>query len=226
METMKGGNRIGSSADRVGRALARLASAAVLAAGLMIAPSAAKAASGSIELMAGHEASILDTKLSVPVAGRASLFFRNRSAVNYSSRVSPFTLLDVSYNVKGGLNLVYETQFTVQNKTSYLACLRYFRKDGDFSLFVGPGVTLTEETALTTQLVLRYAPPINATTRLLARLEMFSTGDKVGHLGTIGRARLGVERSGFNAGLALDANRFRGTGKTDRNLGIFLQKDF
>jgi hypothetical protein len=227
MESFSGGREKESVRGNIGRALTRFTSVAVLAASIMAAPSAAKAAaSGSIELMSGHEASILDTKLSVPIAGRASLFFRNRSTADYKSGVSPFTLLDVVCNVKGGFDLVYETQFTSQNKTSYLAGFGYFRKIRDFSLFVGPGVTLTDETSLTTQVILRYAPLINKTTRLLARLELFSTEDKVGYLGTIGRARLGVERNGYNAGFAIDASRFRGTGKTDRNIGAFIQKDF
>ena len=228
METFRGYKQ-GGSRRGIGHVLARVASVTVLAAGIMAAPATARAAgvaSGSIELMSGHESSTLDTKLSVPLAKRASLFFRNRSTADYRSGVSPFTLLDLDYNVTDRFCLVCETQFTSENKNAYLAGFGYFRKTGDFSLFVAPGVTLTDETTLTTQIILKYTPPINRTTHLLARLELFSTEDGVGQLGTISRARLGVERGGYNAGFAIDASRFRGTGRTDRNIGVFLQKDF
>ena len=86
-----------------------LATAALLAATIALSPTPATAG-GSVELMAGHQSTTLDTKVSTEVAEKTGLFIRQMTTSTPEGEVSYFGLADLSYKLVGGLDVVGEIQ--------------------------------------------------------------------------------------------------------------------
>ena len=88
--------------------IAGIAAAYLAAASL----SPAKAANITLEAVSGEQSGTLDTKINGTIPSNVGYFFRNRTSVDYKTdnNVSSFSLLDISYPLGKGFDLVAEGQ--------------------------------------------------------------------------------------------------------------------
>jgi len=217
--------RFRAAARKLGKALA----GSVLAAGLMLAsPKPARA--DSIELMAGNKNATLDLKASADITNRLGVFIRARPSVDYAGNLSSFGLADLTINLSGGLDAIGEVQL-FGGRAVPRAGMQYFTKTGDFSLYTLATIGLDSRPYLESLAVLRCAPALYKTLRLLAQVENVTDVGASGHDFSTQRIRLGVEWKGWGAGAAADLTE---TGNSPKprdgtfgwNAGGFVSKRF
>ena len=195
---------------------------AVLVAGIMMA-NPAKA--DSIELMAGNKSATMDMKASADVTKKLGVFIRARPSVDYTGAISSFALADLCINLAGGLDAVGEVQ-AFGGKAVPRAGAQFFVKKGDISLFTVATIGMDSQPYLESDTVVRFAPGLFKTVRLLTQFENLTDGDKGGNIFSAQRLRLGLELSGWGAGAALDLSEMGRKPDVAYNAGGFISKRF
>src|SRR3989344_1446106 len=160
----------------------------VIATGSLLLSAEKSNASGMLELMAGNKSATSDIKVFQPIGDKASIFFRNRTSYDYESeKVTPFTLTDLNYNIKGGLDLTFETQFLPNGEVSPRLGFEHFKKfRKDITLYTLGTVNVDDSPKnFEGVFCIRYTPQITKNTRLLSQVEgLFNFGeqsDGIGH---------------------------------------------
>ena len=75
--------------------------------------------------------------------------------------------------------------------------------------------------------IARYTPDLSQTWGLYTSLELFSNFDKEGHVASVQRMRLGLQKQGYQFGLGLNLSGLGKTyAQTDANPGLFVRKQF
>ena len=205
-------------------------------AGAMLFPSTSYAdgASGVAELSVGEKSVTSDIKFLQPLDRKLSLFLRNRNNWNYETeKVTPFTLSDINYNLKGGLDLTFEAQFASDGTATPRLGLEYFKSfKKDFTLY-GLGTVNLDDSLRNFEGVFlaRYTLDLKSNLKLLSTLEaVINVGEQesggFGHNFTALRTRLGfLHENGIGYGLSFDTNLSGNDPKIDQ-IGLFIRKEF
>jgi hypothetical protein len=186
----------------------------------------ANAASGSVEIMAGDKSTTLDLKVAGELVPRLGIFARNRTTVDYDKQVSTFGLIDLSYNLVEGLDVVAEAQFSPQAGFVPRLGLQYFHQFGDLSTYFLSTVSLSENPDSENVASLQYKPKITEEMKLYSSLEALTNIGGEGHNFSVQRLRLGLDASGFQFGVAGDFLEIGNEAQVSCNVGGFVSGEF
>ncbi len=178
---------------------------------------AGEAHAGSVEVMAGTQATTLDAKLSGPIAGDAGFFLRSRTTAAYDGTVSAFELVDITYSLRKGFDAVAEVQMT--SSVMPRAGVQYYHNFGSVAMY--SLVTVDTHYAELTAFV-QYMPKIKDNVNGFAKVETIQDVGLDGYIWGTERAHLGIDVKGYKAGLALDVTH----PDNSMNPGLFVAKSF
>ena len=157
---------------------------------------------------------------------RWTLFSRSRATVDYEENTNLFTGAYVNYTSKIGVG------GTVLGRISTLGSgadvgVHYFKATDKFMVYALASIELHKELGYSWFSIMRYTPPLGEKWKLYTSLELFSNFNAEGHAFSVQRMRAGVDRAGYQFGLALNLSGLGPQYDTrDTNPGIFLRKQF
>lgn len=156
-----------------------------------------------------------------------SLFSRSRATAEYDQPVTDlFTGAYVNYTTKSGFGASVIGRISSFN-AGIDAGLHFFKANETFMVFALPSININNELLYSWFSIMRFTPHINEKWKLYTSLELFSAFIQQGHLSSVQRIRLGIDRQGYQFGLAVNiAERGNNLKDTDTNPGIFLRKQF
>jgi hypothetical protein len=176
-----------------------------------------EAYAGSVEVMAGTEASTLDAKLSGTIAGDAGFFLRSRTTAAYDGTASAFELADVTYTLGNGFDAVAEVQMT--STVMPRVGVQYYYASDIVGIY---GLVTVDKNYSEVQVIVQCTPKLSDSVNGYVKLETIQDVGNSGYVYGTERARLGVDVKGYKAGLALDISH----PNTALNPGLFVAKSF
>ncbi|MBW2999827.1 hypothetical protein KY339_04080 [Candidatus Woesearchaeota archaeon] len=201
--------------------------AAVMGMYMAIAPAKAEPQTkGSAELMAGQETATLDTKLSVPVAPRTSVFSRNRITSDYEGNIGSFHLFKLDFKVIDGLGLCGGLMGTSAGGLKPNIGPQYFGKFGNFSAYGTVLVSAEEKPVATTLVNFGYYTELSDAIGLVFGLENVTAVNGKGHIFSTQRGRVGIGFGNLQFGLAGDIVEAGNKGKFSYNVGAYGKAKF
>lgn len=185
--------------------------------------------SQSFELMPGTQRIFLDAQYLkfFDVPRKVSLFSRARATAEYSSNQTDlFTGAYLNYTTKSGIGGTILGRISSSNSGIDLG-VHYFRAKEKFMIYALPSINIGKELLYSWFSILRFTPKINQNWKVYTSLELFSAFGGVGYLSSVQRLRAGLDRKGYQFGLALNlAQSHRSMESSDINPGIFFRKQF
>ncbi len=179
------------------------------------------APSGMIEVSAGHKASTLDTKLTLPITPAIAFFTRNRLSLGYEGKPDFFTVGSVSCQLTDGFAASAELDVTPQSVDSRLA-LEYFRQFGPLDLY-GMVSGSPADANLLFFLDARFNPDGSPAALGLEAITIVGNG---GHQLSLQRGRAGVRVGNSQLGVFADLTEAGTNMETSHNLGAYLRTLF
>lgn len=184
-------------------------------------------AAQSLELMPGHRRIFADLQWLKPLGtgGRWTVFSRTRATVDYEQQTDLFSgaYLNVTTTSGWGVSLVGKIS---SSSAGGDAGLHIFRSDKRWMLFGLASAGLKTRLEYSWFSILRFTPALSERWKLYTGLELFSLFGKSGHLFSVQRLRLGLERKGYQFGLAGNLSEVGRSFLLDNNFGIFIRKSF
>ena len=156
---------------------------------------------------------------------KLSLFSRARATAEYGAQNTDlFTGAYFNYTTKYGMGT------TVIGRISSAASaidvgIHYFKAKKSLMVYALPSINVSNELLYSWFSILRYTPVIKNDWKLYTSLELFSAFGQIGHLSSVQRVRLGVDKKGNQFGLAINVGESRFS-DTDVNPGVFFRKQF
>ena len=188
----------------------------------------AKVSAQSIEFMPGTEGVFVDVQWlrTFDKANKWSLFSRSRATVDYNEQTNLFTGAYFNYTTRSGVGGTMLGKIA----TSWAggdAGVHFFKAGESFLIYALASIELRSEWAYSWFSIVRYTPALRSTWRLYSSLELFSNFNDEGHVASVQRIRIGLDRRGYQFGLALNLSGLgHDYSTTDANPGIFLRKQF
>ena len=156
---------------------------------------------------------------------RISLFSRARATAEYNEQKTDlFTGAYLNYTTESGFGGTILGRIS-SNNSGIDAGIHYFKATKTLLIYVLPSINLNDELLYSWFSILRYTPELKQDWKLYLSLELFSAFGQVGHLSSVQRLRLGVDKNGYQFGLAININESRFS-DSDVNPGVFLRKKF
>ena len=154
-----------------------------------------------------------------------SLFSRSRATSEYDgSSTDLFTGAYLNYTTNSGLGATVLGRIS-SSSSGIDAGTHYFKANKSFMLFALASVNLNDDLLYSWFSILRFYPEIKNDWKFYFSLELFSAFGQIGHLSSVQRVRIGLDRAGFQFGPAVNLRKPRST-DLDSNIGIFLSKRF
>lgn len=181
----------------------------------------------SFELMAGTKHIFIDAQYLkfFDEQNRVSLFSRARATAQYDEqRTVLFTGAYLNYTTKSGFGGTILGRISSTN-SGVDAGIHYFKVTKNFMIYALPSISLSDELLYSWFSILRFTPTLKNDWKLYSSLELFSAFGQIGHLSSVQRVRLGLDRKGYQFGLAVNLNESRFS-ETDVNPGVFIRKQF
>jgi len=199
----------------------------VLIAGLML-NHCLNAYSQSIEIMPGTERVFTDVQWleTFDEERKWSLFSRSRATVDYKDNTNLFTGAYLNYTTHSGFGGTVVGRISSRGSGGDIG-VHFFRGKEAFMIYALASIDVSSETSYSWFSILRFKPELSKNWRLYSSLELFSNFNDVGHVASVQRIRAGLDRKGYQFGLALNLS---GLGEkynmTDSNPGVFIRKVF
>ncbi len=154
-----------------------------------------------------------------------SLFSRSRATTDYDQNTNLFTGAYLNYTSTSGIG------GTVLGRVSGLgsgvdAGVHLFKMKKAIMLYALASIEVSEPNTYSWFSILRYTSQINDKWKLYSSLELFSNFNKVDHVASVQRMRLGLDYKGYQFGLALNLSGLGKDYSTDSNPGLFIRKQF
>ena len=181
----------------------------------------------SFEVMPGTERIFIDAQYLAffDKEKKISLFSRTRATSNYDqTNTDLFTGAYLNYTTKSGVGASVIGRISSFNSGIDVG-IHYFKASKKFMVFAIPSINLNDELLYSWFSIVRFTPALNEAWRLYSSLELFSAFNSIGHLSSVQRIRVGVDKEGYQFGLALNLTEPR-FADTDVNPGIFMRKSF
>lgn len=181
----------------------------------------------SFEIMPGVQRIFIDAQYLkfLDHEGRISLFSRARATAEYDRQASDlFTGAYLNFSTRSGLGVTLLGRIATHT-SGVDAGLHYFRSKRNWMLYALPSINLGDELIYSWFSILRYTPELSEEWKLFSSLELFSAFAQMGHLNSVQRFRVGLDKKGYQFGLAINLNQSRFS-ETDVNPGAFFRKQF
>ena len=181
----------------------------------------------SFEVMPGTERIFIDAQYLkfLDQNNRLSLFSRARATAEYDEPVTDlFTGGYLNYTTPSGFGGTILGRIG-SNAAGIDAGIHYFKASKSFMIYALPSVNIGDELLYSWFSIIRYTPQLKKEWKLYSSLELFSAFGQIGHLSSVQRIRLGLDKKAYQFGAAinLDESRFS---ETDINPGVFFRKSF
>ena len=181
----------------------------------------------SFELMPGTERLFMDIQYLEPFSqgSRFSLFTRARATSTYDGEMT-----DVFAGAYGNYTTKLGVGGTVVGRISGTGAgvdvgVHFFKANKNWMVFALPAVQVSNDPLYSWFSIMRLTPSLSEKWRAYTSLELFSAFRSEGHLVSVQRIRLGVDRKGYQFGLGLNLRQFS-RDNTDSNPGVFVRKQF
>lgn len=181
----------------------------------------------SLELMAGNQRIFVDAQWLKPIDTELqwSIFSRTRATVDYDNNTNLFTGTYFNYTTKIGLGGSVVGKIG-NNGAGVDAGVHIFKNKKNWMLFGLASVGLKSKLEYSWFSIFRFTPKIGANWKLYTSLELFSLFDKNGSVFNVQRVRLGLDRKGYQFGLASNLSETVNPLVFDNNFGVFIRKSF
>lgn len=182
----------------------------------------------SFEYMQGSERVFVDAQWlkTFDSAHRWSLFSRSRATVDYQENTSLFTGAYLNYTSKSGFGGTLVGAISDFGMGAD-AGAHFFKANPQFLIYALLSVKIRSEFGYAWFSILRYTPRIAERWKVYSSLELYSSFDGDGHEVSVQRIRAGLDRKGYQFGLALNLSGLgRDYATTDTNPGLFIRKQF
>ena len=181
----------------------------------------------SFEVMPGTERLFVDVQwLKQFEDPRWSLFSRSRATDDYQSSTSLFTGGYLNYTSSKGIGGTLVGRISSMGSGLDVGA-HFFKGNTKLMIYALASIELSNDMSYSWFSILRYYPQLSKNWKLYSSLELFSNFVSGAHVASVQRVRIGVDRGGFQFGLALNLSGFNENySQTDENPGIFLRKDF
>ncbi|MEM9834312.1 MAG: hypothetical protein AAF944_27025 [Bacteroidota bacterium] len=200
----------------------------VLASLIILVLGGIKVCAQSLELMPGTERIFIDIQWlkTFDQARRWSLFSRSRATVDYEENTNLFTGAYLNYTTPSGFGGTLVGRISTSGAGGDIGG-HFFKAKESFLIYALASVDINTEFVYSWFSIVRYTPRLNDTWRVYTSLELFSNFNTDGHIASVQRLRAGVDRQGYQFGLALNlAGLGQDYSTTDTNPGIFVRKQF
>lgn len=181
----------------------------------------------SFELMTGAARIFIDAQYLkfFDEKNKISLFSRARTTAEYNvQKTDLFTGAYLNYTTKSGLGGTVLGRISSTNSGVDIG-VHYFKVTKSFMIYALPSININDELLYSWFFILRFTPKLKNDWKLYTSLELFSAFGQIGHLSSVQRIRLGLDRKGYQFGLAVNLNESRFS-ETDVNPGVFIRKKF
>jgi len=187
------------------------------------------AISQSFEVMPGHERLFMDAQYLKFFNEKKdwSLFSRARATSTYNDGVTDlFSAGYLNYTSKSAFGVSLTGRISSLNSGFDLGP-HFNKKTKKWTFFLYPSINLSNKLLYSWFSIIKFTPSINDKLKLYTSLEVFSFFNKIGHISSGQRVRVGLNRKGFQFGIAFNL-RESGTDFStfDDNIGAFLRKEF
>lgn len=182
----------------------------------------------SLEIMPGNEHVFADLQWLKPFDTdyRWSLFSRTRMTVDWDNRANLFSGAYLNYTSRMGVGASLVGKVSQTTGAGVDAGTHIFKSKPTWMLFGLATVGLKEDPEYSWFSILRFTPAINEHWKWYSSLELFHLFNKNGHVSSVERIRLGVDRMGYQFGLAANFQQW-GTDLTgSENWGGFVRRSF
>ncbi|QTN39816.1 hypothetical protein HZ996_11900 [Cryomorphaceae bacterium] len=182
----------------------------------------------SFELMPGTERVFVDAQWlkTFDEDRHWSLFSRSRATVNYDEQTNLFMGAYANYTTSSGFGGTVVGRISSTGAGGDLG-IHFFKANRTFLVYALASVELQSEIGLSWFSILRYTAQINDRWRVYSSLELFSNFSIEGHVASVQRLRAGLDRNGYQFGLALNMAGLGPNYETrDQNPGVFVRKQF
>ncbi len=182
----------------------------------------------SLELMAGQKNIFADVQWLKPLdqAFRWTVFSRTRATVDYDNQTDLFSGAYLNYTSSSGLGASLVGKIGGRGAGADLG-LHFFKAQPNWTLFGLASVSLKSSLEYSWFSILRLMPPINQRWKWYLSLELFNSFNGQGHVFSVQRLRLGVERSRFQFGFAANFSEVGSTWASGgNNIGGFVRRSF
>ena len=181
----------------------------------------------SFEVMPGTKRVFIDAQYLkfVDSKKRVSLFSRARATAEYDEQATNlFSGAYLNYTTTSGFGGTILGRIS-SSSSGIDAGIHYFKATKSLMLYALASINLNDQLLYSWFSILRFTPVLNGQTKLYSSLELFSAFSKIGHLSSVQRIRVGIDKKGYQFGLAINLNESRFS-DTDVNPGLFLRKQF
>lgn len=182
----------------------------------------------SLELMPGSERVFVDAQWlrTFDEQRKWSLFSRSRATVDYDEKTDLFTGAYINYTTKSGLGGSVVGRISTRSAGGDVG-IHFFRAKESFLIYALASVAIDSEFAYSWFSIFRYMPEVSSQWKIYSSLELFFNFNMEGHVASVQRIRAGMDRNGYQFGLAINLGGIGNDyGTTDTNPGIFLRKQF
>ncbi|GAB5466628.1 MAG: hypothetical protein Kapaf2KO_20640 [Candidatus Kapaibacteriales bacterium] len=156
---------------------------------------------------------------------KISLFSRARATAEYDNQNSDlFTGAYLNYTTKSGFGGTVLGRIA-SGGSGIDAGVHYFKATRSVMIYALPSININDKLLYSWFSIIRYTPTINKDLKMYTSLELFSAFNEIGHLSSVQRIRLGVDKKSYQFGVAVNLNERRYL-DTDVNPGVFLRKQF
>ena len=181
----------------------------------------------SFEVMTGTKRIFIDAQYLkfFDVEHKISLFSRARATAEYDDQKTDlFTGAYLNYTTKSGFGGTVIGRIS-SNNSGLDAGVHYFKATKSVMVYALSSININDELLYSWFSIFRYTPPLKEDWKLYSSLELFSAFGQIGHLSSVQRIRLGVDKNGFQFGFAINLNESR-FADADINPGVFFRKQF
>ncbi|MEO0338898.1 MAG: hypothetical protein AAF242_06765 [Bacteroidota bacterium] len=181
----------------------------------------------SFELMPGTERIFIDAQFLkfLDQDYKVSLFSRARATAEYDEQNTDlFMGTYLNYTTKSGLGGSLVGRISSTGSGVDIGA-HYFKAGKSFTIFALPSINIGDDLLYSWFSIMRFTPVLKDDWKWYTSLELFSAFGDIGHLSSVQRIRLGVDKKGYQFGLAINLRESR-FADTDVNPGVFLRKAF
>ena len=181
----------------------------------------------SFELMPGTERIFIDAQYLkfLDANNKFSLFARARATAEYDEATTDlFTGAYLNYTTKSGIGGTVLGRIS-SNNAGIDAGIHFFKAKKSWMIFALPSINIGSELLYSWFSIFRFTPALKNQWKIYSSVELFSAFGQIGHLSSVQRIRLGVDKQGYQFGAAINLRESRFT-DSDVNPGVFLRKQF